>query len=376
MHRTSQQRRSPWWVLASGRKDGTYLSCMPTQTLPLQRCVSPSALVRCCPYSSTHQRSLQVVDQTPDVRAAMSAKYCTNCFATLEELIESGLPIDGVLIATPHDAHFALAMIAIEAGLHVLIEKPMTTTSAEAAILVKAAKEGGKLCMVNNSANFREQAKQAMHLVRSGAIGQVRHVQAHMGSPLLQLFHSTDRPTWQKPVGVAGISGFGWGQLSHILSWVILVTELQPADVFAFIGQSDRTGADLSDAVAIRCTNGSTMSLSGTALVPQGLGKQIDLRLFGDKGMLVYCGDDSDPTSGSLKVTDRAGNTIPVETDGQFLFEDTDQAGIGPASLGAFIDGCLGREYFEGASAELGETVVRILEAMYKSAKGGNAEQV
>ena len=71
-------------------------------------------------------------------------------------------------------------------------------------------------------------------------------------------------------------------------------------------------------------------------------GKQIETRIFGTKGMMTYGGDDSDPSSGKLEVTLLDGSTTDTP---EFLFEDTAEEGIGPASISAFIDGCLGRDY-------------------------------
>ena len=59
------------------------------------------------------------------------------------------------------------------------------------------------------------------------------------------------------------MAGFGWGQLSHIMSWVFQVTKLRPASAFAFMRLGEQTGADISDAAAVQCTNGATISISG-----------------------------------------------------------------------------------------------------------------
>ena len=157
---------------------------------------------------------------------------------------------------------------------------------------------------MQNTANFRPQAQRAVELVSSGAIGEVEHVQCHMGCAMGGMFSSTERGTWTAPVGVAGINGFGWGQLSHIMSWVFQVTKLKPASAFAFMRRSSVTGADVSDAGAVQCSNGATISISGhsTATSAEGRGKQIDVRIFGSKGMLLYCGDDADPASGELDL--------------------------------------------------------------------------
>ena len=124
-------------------------------------------------------------------------------------------------------------MKAIAAGLNVLIEKPMTTTSENAQTIVDAAKAAGKIFMVNTTANWREQTKAAASMVEEGKLGEVRHVQLHMGSPLMMLFDDPSRKTWVDGVGKAGLNGFAWGQLSHITSWLFKVTGLQPAEVFS-----------------------------------------------------------------------------------------------------------------------------------------------
>ena len=57
-----------------------------------------------------------------------------------------------------------------------------------------------------------------------------------------------------------------------------------------------------------------------------------------------------------------------------FAFENYDQAGLGPESLRAFVDACLGRPHFVGADAHVGLQVVRAIDAMYRSAKSGAVE--
>ena len=317
-----------------------------------------------------------IVDPSPALREEFGQLYSVPTFASLEQLLGAGLQLDGVLISSPHKTHFSLGMQAINAGLNVLIEKPMTTDPEEAAMIVKAAADGGKIFMVNTTANWREQTKQAVEMVEQGKIGKIHHVQCHMGAPLMMLFDDPSRTTWTAGVGTAGINGFAWGQLSHIMSWVFRVTSLKPCEAFAFMDISERSGADLSDCAAIRCSNGATISLSGTSRVPgtQGVGKQIDVRIFGSDGMITYTGDDAEPSSGNLQLT-RSDGSIE-SAPGGFEFEETAKGGTGPASVNAFIDGCLGRDYWVGADGECGASVVRVLDAMYRSSMSGKAENV
>ena len=178
-----------------------------------------------------------IVEMDESLRTELGELYGCPTFATLAELVASvDVQLDGVLISTPHRTHFELGMEAIDAGLNVLIEKPMTTTGPDAQVLVDAAKAGGKIFMVNTTANWREQTQRAVEVVASGTIGEVQHVQLHMGAPLMELFDDASRTTWTAPVGVAGLNGFAWGdhdRLKRLLSLAraALLTPMMMAQV-------------------------------------------------------------------------------------------------------------------------------------------------
>jgi predicted dehydrogenase len=74
-------------------------------------------------------------------------------FADPHELLASGL-VDGVVIATSHDAHFPLAEAALEAKLHVLVEKPLTIVPADAWTLVDLADRNGVHLSVGYTAQY------------------------------------------------------------------------------------------------------------------------------------------------------------------------------------------------------------------------------
>ena len=90
-------------------------------------------------------------------------------------------------------------------GLRARFAELWAARRAEAQALVEAARAGGKIFMVNNTANFRDQAKSALELVKT--IGEVQHVQCHMGCAMGGMFDSAERATWTAPVGVAGEAG-------------------------------------------------------------------------------------------------------------------------------------------------------------------------
>jgi predicted dehydrogenase len=103
-------------------------------------------------------------------------------YLTYDEMIkkESGLPedkrIDFVTIVTPNFAHFAPAMMALDNGFNVVIEKPMTFTLDEAKQLKVKVKETGLLLCLTHTYSGYPMVKQARYMVQSGALGNVRKI--------------------------------------------------------------------------------------------------------------------------------------------------------------------------------------------------------
>ena len=85
--------------------------------------------------------------------------------------------IDAVAIMTPNDSHYAYAVAALDAGLHVVADKPVTRTFAEAADLVMRARAAGRVFAVTHGYSAYPMTRHARGLVRDGAIGAVRFVQ-------------------------------------------------------------------------------------------------------------------------------------------------------------------------------------------------------
>eukprot|EP00440_Ansanella_granifera_P032735 gb/GFBE01035515.1/.p1 GENE.gb/GFBE01035515.1/~~gb/GFBE01035515.1/.p1 ORF type:complete len:162 (+),score=46.65 gb/GFBE01035515.1/:1-486(+) len=160
-----------------------------------------------------------------------------------------------------------------------------------------------------------------------------------------------------------------------------MVTGLTPKTVFCHMVNSKATGADIFDSAIIRCECGATICAQGVAGLPGAnavgtaakKGKQIENKIFGTKGCLLYSGDDADPFSGSLELmrADGTSQSFPG-----FYFENTAKDGTGPESLQSFIAACLGKPTFNAADANVGLKVVQTIHAMYKSAKSGVMEPV
>merc|ERR1712066_1084513 len=107
----------------------------------------------------------------------LSKEYGVPGFKDVDALLADPVAktLDGIIIASPHAAHFEIGMKCIAAGMNIFMEKPMTTDLPEAIKLTKAANKADKIFMVNNTANWRKQAHQAQQMVERGDIGEVKH---------------------------------------------------------------------------------------------------------------------------------------------------------------------------------------------------------
>lgn len=94
--------------------------------------------------------------------------------ASVDELLEQNL--QAVAIATPVSTHFALAERCLEAGLHVLIEKPLAATAREARALLDLAERRGRVLMVDHTYLFSNAVRRIKELVDQGELGDLYYV--------------------------------------------------------------------------------------------------------------------------------------------------------------------------------------------------------
>ncbi|MCF0145017.1 MAG: Gfo/Idh/MocA family oxidoreductase, partial [Eubacterium sp.] len=93
-------------------------------------------------------------------------------FEDYKEMIDT-MDLDMVHICTPNFTHFEIAMYALDHGVNVICEKPMTTSVEEAKILVKKAEETGLVCAINFHNRFYPMTNHLMNIVKDGELGDV-----------------------------------------------------------------------------------------------------------------------------------------------------------------------------------------------------------
>jgi predicted dehydrogenase len=97
------------------------------------------------------------------------------------------LDLDGVVVSSPHTLHFEHAKAALEAGCHVMVEKPMTTQANQAWELVELARRRQRHLLVPYGWNYKPFVERAASLVHDGGVGEIEFVTCHMASPIRDL---------------------------------------------------------------------------------------------------------------------------------------------------------------------------------------------
>ena len=115
-------------------------------------------------------------DADEGTRASHQASYPNARFTASYDEVLADPEVEAVVLATPVPTHYELARRAILAGKHVLVEKPMTWTAAEAHDLRDLVADSGLVLMVGHLLRFHPGVEKLRELIDSGELGDVRYV--------------------------------------------------------------------------------------------------------------------------------------------------------------------------------------------------------
>jgi len=223
--------------------------------------------------------------------------------------------IDFVSIVTPNHMHFPVAKAFAEAGFHVVLDKPMVLSSEEAKQLAKAVDKSGVVFAVTYNYTGYPLVKQAAHLVRSGAIGQVRKVfvEYHQGWLSGKLEESGQKQAaWRTDPKRSGIAGCVGDIGTHAENLVAAVTGLEIeelcADVTTFV---EGRALDDDAAVLLRFKGGAKGVLS-CSQVCYGEENGLAIRVYGTRGALAWRQEEPNqlihtPADGAKRILTRGG---------------------------------------------------------------------
>ncbi|HUG60439.1 MAG TPA: Gfo/Idh/MocA family oxidoreductase, partial [Methylomirabilota bacterium] len=210
---------------------------------------------------------------------------------------ESRLPdgIEVVAIVTPNHMHFPAAKAFLEAGIHVICDKPVTSTLEDALALRDIAKESGKLFVLTHNYTGYPMVRQAREMVAAGDLGKVRVVQAEYAQDWLTTRledTGSKQATWRVDPAKSGAGGAIGDIGTHAFNLTSFVTglalEAVSADLTSFV-----EGRRLDDNVSVlmRFAGGAKGMLWASQVAP-GNENNLSLRVYGDKGGLEWRQED------------------------------------------------------------------------------------
>lgn len=218
-------------------------------------------------------------------------------YLTFDEMItkESRLPedkrIDFVTIVTPNFAHFAPAMMALDNGFHVVIEKPITFTLDEAKELKKKVQNTGLLLCLTHTYSGYPMVKQARFMVQSGVFGKVRKIWVEYPQGWLSKLSEREgnaQAAWRtdpKKSGKSGCMGDIGTHAAHLSEYIsgLKITHLC-ADLNIMV---EGRALDDDGNVLLKFDNGAAGVLMASQ-VAAGEENALKIRIYGEKGGLEW----------------------------------------------------------------------------------------
>lgn len=301
-----------------------------------------------------------VVDKRVELFPKFKALYEHIEFVSNYDDVIDDDSLDAVVIATPVFSHFDLAKAALLRGKHVLIEKPMTSTSAQADELISIAEEKGLTLMVDHTFLYTGAVMKIKALVESGELGELKY------------FDSTriNLGLFQADINVL------WDLAPHDISILNFIFDEKPVSVQATGASHTDNGLENIAYLTVNYESGMIAHFNCSWTSPVKVRQTL---IGGDKKMVLY--NDMEPSE-KIKVYDFGYEVKTVEEKNKIIADyrtgdvlvpklDSTEALFGVAE--DFVKS-IKNKTTPKSDCFLGRDVVRILEASEESLKQNGAE--
>ena len=268
-------------------------------------------------------------------------------FADYRQLLDEVKP-DAVVICTPHSQHFDQAVDSLDAGAHVLLEKPMVNRVVDAHKLLAKIDDTKKIVGLAYQRHTESRFRYIKEKIASGEFGDVQFINALQQ----QGWKKGTIGSWRQDPALSG-----GGQIndsgSHLLDVILWTTGLAPEKVAAFM---DNRGApvDINTALTVRFTSGAQGTLS---IVGDSAGWYEDITIWCDKGCFYV------RNNGGFQVQG---------TDGKMVIPAPEDMPAGTDINTNFVRAILGLEEV-AAPPICGLRTIELTEAAWESGAAGGA---
>lgn len=263
--------------------------------------------------------------------------------------------LDVLDVCLPHHLHLPAGLAALEAGCHVLLEKPLAMSVAECDRLLAAARVRGRAVAVSHNQLFYEPHRRLRELVRSGALGELRTIRARLGV-------GGKYGAWRAQPERAG-----GGLLIDAGAHRVYMTRALGGPVRSVTAVMDAPGAEDTLSVVLEFESGALGTIDASYHGPEGAFDD-RLEVFGDRGIAEVTGCEAfferfAPADGPRLRVWSGGAWTEDPVRGSWDASVRESVGAALAALAAGeappVDGAAGRE------------TVALIEAAYRSAREG-----
>jgi predicted dehydrogenase len=261
----------------------------------------------------------------------------TPAFSDYRQMLDE-VELDAVEISTPHTTHKEQILSALDRKLHVLCEKPLVCSVADAHEVIAALSASGKVGLLSYQRHYQPEFRYIRSRIASGELGAVTFISALQ----CQNWKNGTKGSWRQDPAMSG-----GGQLndsgSHLLDIILWVTGLAVQSVSAYIDNCG-TPVDINSALSVRFVGGAQGTISVVGDAPDW---HEDLTIWCERGFFLM-------RNGKLQVCDGAG---------RYTF-DSMRGGSFPDRN--FIDAIRGRDEVQ-SPFECGLRVIELTEAAWRS---------
>ena len=206
-----------------------------------------------------------VVDSNQNINLDEGIKH----FPDLEDLLNSEINIDAAIIATPTNTHYEITKKLLNNGIHVLVEKPLSTKADEASELINFANEKNLVLLVDHTFLYNEAINFAIKSIQDGEIGSLLHIN----------FERTNLGPIRSDVSCL------WDLTTHDVSILNAITPNEPTQIRASSFNTSQTEAFDMVNVSLNYENNLFVTMFSSWLHPE---KTRKIKIVGDKKMIVF----------------------------------------------------------------------------------------
>ena len=208
---------------------------------------------------------IAVVEPNPKIKIEKDVRQLND----IDELLNEELSIDAAIICTPTNTHYEIAKKLLDNGIHVLVEKPLSTKSSEAEELIQVANQNNLVILVDHTFLYNDAINFAIEKIQDGEIGSLLHIN----------FERTNLGPIRTDVSCL------WDLTTHDISILNAMTSAAPTEIKASSFNTSESEAFDMVNVSLNYESSLFVTIFSSWLHPE---KTRKIKIVGDKKMIVF----------------------------------------------------------------------------------------